>query len=282
MKSQVSVNEQHWSVMYQPMFDKLLAVGQVFSGQEYALYRLACNELPTLIRYSKKNVTRDSSEQPLKIYLTALSYVSLLIISAFRRYEVVSVNEKQQRFSVYPWHEIPSSKDLRVTKRKVVTSSAPFAGEVIHWLVSEHSIWRWMYNEPTWLEKLYREVISGSDAGVLLGQGVVYFDNPFQKLQTEPDPIADVNGDSSGNTPPETSSDYDNSVFDDEPSPDAPDEGLLLDNAPDKEMDLDQLIAEETQNNSAETTETTPKEEEEREGVDVAHEFEKFMSGRGS
>lgn len=273
VKNQVSVNEQHWSVMYQPMFDKLLLTGKFFKGKEYELYKKACKELPRLIRYSKKKVSRDISEQPLKIYLTTLAYVTLLIVSAFRRFEVVSVNSKQQRFSVYPWHETELLSDLRVSRRKVVTSSAPFAGEVVHWLVTDVSIWRWLYNEPDWLAGLYREVISGGDAGMLLGQGVVYFDNPFPeneehafpKNADEPSEVAEAKSEQPvEESPPEGEA--------------SSDEHSLLDSPPEDDMDLDQLIEEEVNKKRGEAPEKLPSTS--TDSLDVHQEFETFMSSR--
>lgn len=273
----MSVDPHFWSVMYQPMFDKLLVTGSLFKGKEYALYRMACKELPRLIRYSKKSVSRDISEQPLKIYLTVLAYVSLLIISAFRRYEVVSINEKQQRFPVYPWHQLPDNEEtLRIDKRKVTTVSAPFSGEVIHWLVANAAIWRWLYKEPSWLEKLYREVLSGGESSLLLGQGVVYFDNPFQSVQAET--VADFEESPRNNVDSEVDQDEDETPFADEP---IPEDDSLLNRASDEDLDLEQLIAEETRADQP-GKETESAAEEKGESLDVAHEFNRFMSKRNN
>lgn len=283
IKDQISVDVNYWNVMYQPIFDKLQKTGQLFKGKEDNLYLLACRDLPRLIRHSKRSVSKDISEQPLKIYVTTVCYVALLITSAFRRYEIFTKNSEEERFALYPWHSEQSCSDeVLIKARATVTSSAPFVCEVVHWLVDNPSIWRWLYKEPSWVEKLYRECLSGGDSGLILGSGVVFFDNPFSGfVLADEEPGKD-------DTPPEQGT----VQAKDEPSNEKMDslekkevEGesdLLLDTSSDDDVDLDAIIAEEARKAETSSGKEAPDTQEENVGsLDIAREYTKFISDNG-
>lgn len=263
--------------MYAPVFNKLLEVSELFTGKEDNLYLLACRDLPRLLRHSKKSVSKDISEQPLKTYITTICYVSLLITSAFRRYHLVTKNSSQERFSFYPWHSsLLPGDELIIKKRKTVPSSAPFVSEVIHWLVDNPKIWRWLYNEPSWVDSMYRECLSGGDSGLILGTGIVFFDDPFSDFvfsnnADSIEPAAPIQA------PAESHSEKPLEQGTSDPG------SSLLDSVSDDDLDLNELIAQESQkNNSAPLDENEIAEINDRESVDIGHEFASFLQNKSN
>ena len=185
VKALLGVSEKYWNSMYLPIFQRLSFISQHFKGREERLISLTQRDLPKLLRRAKKSVTKNASEEPVKLYVTTLCYCTLLVCSAFRTYELVGItaDEGQNRYALYPWwggvYSTKRFSTIEPVKRKGKLFASAIAPQVCQHFIEELSIWPWLYRASSWLEKLNRELLSGGEDGVLMGVGVVYFDDPF-------------------------------------------------------------------------------------------------------
>ena len=173
LKKIIAVGDEHWRVIYAPMFEVANRCFSVFGKKHEMLNSDFVDQLVRAVRRSKGVVQDDPLLIHVQTYALVLSFTSLYVSRLMIRFEVhaigVSKKNKGERALIYPWLNIPENVEIKLKKLEVVPPVYLLSLPIFNSLIQSNVSWSWLHKNNETLKSVLDACMSNGEKGVLSG-----------------------------------------------------------------------------------------------------------------